>query len=69
MPTTTLTSKGRVTIPVDVRKRLGLQAGDRIAFYLNAASGRYEVVPAKPSVTDPKGILCKPTEAISGVCR
>ncbi len=30
--TATLTSKGQVTIPVAVRKRLGLKEGDRLAF-------------------------------------
>lgn len=32
MATATLTSKGQVTIPAEVRKRLRLKAGDRIAF-------------------------------------
>lgn len=32
MPTATITSKGQVTIPAEVRKRLGLKAGDRIDF-------------------------------------
>jgi AbrB family looped-hinge helix DNA binding protein len=27
-----ITSKGQTTIPVEIRERLGLQAGDRIAF-------------------------------------
>ena len=34
MRTSTLTSKGQVTIPVDVRKRLGLHPGDRVAFIM-----------------------------------
>ena len=32
MPQATLTSKGQVTIPVEVRKRLGLKTGDRVDF-------------------------------------
>jgi antitoxin PrlF len=28
----TITSKGQTTIPAEIRERLGLQAGDRIAF-------------------------------------
>ena len=50
MASATITSKGQVTIPVDVRNELGLSAGDRIEFILNDATGRYEVVPAIESV-------------------
>ena len=32
MPSTTLTSKGQVTIPKAVRDELGLRVGDRVAF-------------------------------------
>ena len=32
MQTCTLTSKGQVTIPVDMRRRLNLSTGDRIGF-------------------------------------
>ena len=32
MPTATLTSKGQVTIPVEVREQLGLKTGDRLEF-------------------------------------
>jgi antitoxin PrlF len=28
----TMTSKGQITVPVNVRNRLGLKAGDRLAF-------------------------------------
>jgi antitoxin PrlF len=37
MPTATLTTKGQVTIPLEVRQRLGLKAGDRIEFQLGPA--------------------------------
>ncbi len=32
MPTATLTSKGQVTIPTEVRSALGLKQGDRLEF-------------------------------------
>ena len=32
MPIATVTSKGQITIPIDVRSRLGLKAGDRVSF-------------------------------------
>jgi antitoxin PrlF len=32
MPTSTLTSKGQVTIPARVRRMLGLKPGDQVAF-------------------------------------
>jgi antitoxin PrlF len=31
----TLTSKGQITVPVQIRNQLGLQAGDRLDFQLN----------------------------------
>ena len=31
----TITSKGQAMIPVEVRRRLGLQSGDKIAFVLD----------------------------------
>jgi AbrB family looped-hinge helix DNA binding protein len=34
MDTTSVTSKGQVTIPKDIRRRLGIRAGSRIEFVL-----------------------------------
>ncbi|WP_454726275.1 MULTISPECIES: AbrB/MazE/SpoVT family DNA-binding domain-containing protein [Cupriavidus] len=65
MSTATLTSKGQVTIPVDVRTHLGLSTGDRVEFILNEGTGRYEVVPATSSVTALKGIIPKPAKPVS----
>lgn len=31
-PSSTISSKGQVTVPIDVRHRLGLKAGDRVEF-------------------------------------
>ena len=65
MASATVTSKGQVTIPVDVRNQLGLAAGDRIEFILNDETGRYEVVPATRSVTALKGIIREPAKPVS----
>jgi antitoxin PrlF len=65
MTSATITSKGQVTIPVDVRNQLGLAAGDRIEFIFNHESGRYEVIPATRSVTALKGIIRKPAKPLS----
>ena len=53
MSTATLTSKGQITIPVDVRNNLKLDAGDRVEFVL-IAPGRYEFLAANRDVTELK---------------
>ena len=65
MTAATITSKGQVTIPVDVRDQLGLQAGDRIEFSFNEATGRYEIYPATRSLASLKGIVKKPARPVS----
>lgn len=39
---TTLTSKGQVTIPADIRKQLGLEAGDQVEFIKD--DGKFYIV-------------------------
>jgi AbrB family looped-hinge helix DNA binding protein len=39
MPSTILTTKGQVTIPIEVRKEMGLNTGDRLEFTRNPDSG------------------------------
>ncbi len=65
MSTATLTSKGQITLPVSLRKHLGLSTGDRVEFVLNEDSGRYEVVPATQSVQALKGIVPKLAQPLS----
>lgn len=51
MPTSTLTSKGQVTIPKEVRDRLGLQPGDELDFRFNE-QGKVEMSPPAGSVLE-----------------
>ena len=46
MPTSTLTSKGQVTIPKEVRDRLGLRVGERLDFRVQP-DGSILVEPAR----------------------
>jgi AbrB family looped-hinge helix DNA binding protein len=52
----TLTSKGQVTLPLEVRESLGVSQGDRLEFRW-VGPGRYEVVVASRPVNALKGIL------------
>jgi antitoxin PrlF len=56
MATATVTSKGQITIPVDVRTELGLKAGDRVDFVRNAR-GNFELAPKNGSIERLKGML------------
>jgi len=63
MQTSTLTTKGQVTIPVELRKRLGLHPGDQVGFVVEDGAVRlvrrerrieaaFGICKAKVSVTD-----------------
>jgi len=56
MASATITSKGQVTIPVQVRSALGLDAGDRIEF-VEVAKGQFAIVAATRSVRELKGLF------------
>lgn len=47
MTEATLTSKGQVTVPVEVRRQLGLKAGDRLLFEVVDDVIRVRVVPKR----------------------
>ena len=55
MPSAKVTSKGQITIPMEVRKSLGISAGDEIVFF-NLGGGRFLVRPRTASIRDLKGI-------------
>ncbi len=58
MAAATVTSKGQITIPVQVRTELGLDAGDRIEF-VKLEDGKFAIVAATRSVRDLKGMIRK----------
>jgi antitoxin PrlF len=51
-----MTSKAQVTIPVQVRNALGLDAGDRIEF-VEVNKGQFAIVAATRSVRELKGLF------------
>jgi len=65
MPAATLTSKGQITLPVEVRERLRLTAGDRVSFE-EQSDGTYLVRPLKGDVRRLKGVVPKPVRPITG---
>jgi AbrB family looped-hinge helix DNA binding protein len=64
MATATLTSKGQITIPLDVRQRLKLEAGARVEF-VESAEGEFLMRPAVADVRSLKGLLRKPAKPVS----
>lgn len=64
MPASTMTSKGQITIPSEVRKVLGLRSGSRVAF-VPTGSGSYELVPETQTITSLKGAIAGPSRAVS----
>jgi AbrB family looped-hinge helix DNA binding protein len=51
-----MTSKGQLTVPAEVRARLGLHAGSRVSF-VETADGTYELRVERGSIQDLKGLL------------
>ena len=60
----TLTSKGQVTVPKELREELHLRAGDKLDFVLKG-NGAVEVVPLKQPASMLRGILPKPRRTVS----
>jgi AbrB family looped-hinge helix DNA binding protein len=64
MAAATVTSKGQVTLPVEVRRRLGISAGTRLEFTVKD-DDRLEVVRVGGSIRDVKGLLPRPRRTLS----
>lgn len=64
MTTATVTSKGQITIPAQIREALHVSAGDRVEF-VEVTPGRYEFIAATRSVTDLKGMFGRARKTVS----
>ena len=64
MATATVSSKGQVTLPREVRASLGVSAGDRLDF-IRLDDGNYAIVPASHSIRALKGLLSRRERAVS----
>ena len=64
MVTATLTSKGQITIPLAVRRKLGLDAGDRVEF-VELTPGEFVLKVATEDVRSLKGMIRRPASPVS----
>lgn len=60
----TLTSKGQITLPVEIRNKFQLNPGDEIEFFI-LESEKIECTPVTTSIKELKGFLPKPKKAVS----
>ncbi|MES1022227.1 type II toxin-antitoxin system PrlF family antitoxin [Gloeocapsa sp. BRSZ] len=59
MTSATVTSKGQVTIPKEIREYLKLDAGTRIDFVIDA-EGQVKIIPLNAPVNALSGVLHRP---------
>lgn len=64
MTSATVTSKGQITIPVEVRTKLGLRPGSRLAF-VPTGTGGYELHLEAASIKDLRGTVPRPSELVT----
>lgn len=64
MTTATVSSKGQITIPANVRQSLQVVAGDRVEF-VEVEPGRFEFFAATRSVRELKGMFGKARKSVS----
>jgi AbrB family looped-hinge helix DNA binding protein len=53
MPSAMVTFNGRITLPPNVRKQLGLRTGDSVEF-VEIGNGRFAIAPGIAAVEDPE---------------
>jgi AbrB family looped-hinge helix DNA binding protein len=56
MPSSTVTSKGQLTVPAEIRRRLGIKPGTKVDFY-PLPGGTITMVPRTRSAAELAGML------------
>lgn len=64
MSAATITAKGQLTLPKEVRSAMGVGPGDRVDF-VRMEDGNFAVLPATHSVKKLKGLIPKPKTPVS----
>ena len=64
MTTATLTSKGQITMPAEVRRALQVESGDKVEF-IQIEHGRFELMAATRSVRESKGMFGPASRVVS----
>ncbi|MGJ0510081.1 MAG: AbrB/MazE/SpoVT family DNA-binding domain-containing protein [Methylocystis sp.] len=64
MSRATMTSKGQITLPVEVRRALGLDSGDGVTFE-PAGDGAFLIRPDAGDIRKLKGIVAPPARPVS----
>jgi antitoxin PrlF len=64
MPSATVTSKGQITVPKEIRDHLGVEAGDRLSFHIGSG-GEVVVEPETVDVRSLRGMLKRRGRRIS----
>jgi antitoxin PrlF len=60
----TVSSKGQVTLPAEVRRRLKIKPGSKLEFII-IDQEKIEVIPVMETVTSLKGMVPKPKKTLS----
>lgn len=60
----TITSKGQVTIPREIREHFHIKSGDKVDFVIKD-DGTIETVPILSNIKSLKGILPSPAKAVT----
>lgn len=64
MLSSTITSKGQITIPKDIRNILNISKGDRIEFLVDT-NGSVTILPITTDIKALKGLILKPKKHVS----